>query len=439
MVRFERLTRRTSSSQARIEKKLEKFIAEVRAGFREGSVVSTHHPEALDNSDSWNELQRELEDIGISAGMVSEHQDYIKSWFKEAIASGLLDEGSKSKSIPSDDSENDNYSSPRPLRSRMLHSSSAATIANMASVSSASSSNQLSAQTTLVNDPSSIQPRDLAHKPSFLRSRTMPQEIDALLSHDDPLFPNLPPPTRSDTAASHSPAMLLRKYSLPSLLLFRLFQTDTKLIEAASDGSMERVATLLSRGANVNVRDKWGWTALSMAAYGGHENIAKLLLACGADMDIADVDGDLPLDLATNRGHAGVVIAIEEERANRVVRGVPEAFVPALGKRTKPAGGGGAAEQTAGDPAWKGSSATSVETPGISPLSRTGTGISPLRVTVSPAKPAAIAVAAMTTTTTTTTEPGTSPLARRATTEFGPLKKRPTFQVWGRGLNGAVR
>lgn len=344
--------------------------------------MSSHPPQTLDNTDSWNELQRELEDIGLSAGMVSEHQEYIKAWFKDVISSGLLDEGkdTKHRSPTDDDGPGSDFAVAR--RSRMLHSSSATAVPTLMTSIASSSSNALSAQTTLVDGPPSNQPNEGPQNPGMVRSRTMPQDIDALLSHDDPPFPNLPPPNRSDTAASHSPAMLLRKYSLPSLLLFRLVQKDAKLIEAASDGSLERVATLLSRGANVNVRDKWGWTALSMAAYGGHESIAKLLLACGAEIEIEDVDGDSPLDLATNRGHTAVVIAIEEERASRVVRGTPsEPVQTGVGKRTKSAGPGSNAVISDNAPTqWKGSSTVSISTTEISPLSRTNSrGISPIR------------------------------------------------------------
>lgn len=470
-----------SSSQARIEKKLEKFIAEVRAGLREGSVVSSHHPQTLDNADSWNDLQRELEDIGLSAGMVSEHQEYIKAWFKDVISSGLLDEGKNAKNLSATDDDGPGSDFAVARRSRMFHSSSATAVPTLMTSISSGSSNALSAQTTLVDGPPSNQPNEMPQNPGPVRSRTMPKDIDALLSHDDPPFPNLPPPNRSDTAASHSPAMLLRKYSLPSLLLFRLLQKDAKLIEAASDGSLERVATLLSRGANVNVRDKWGWTALSMAAYGGHESIAKLLLACGADIEIEDVDGDSPLDLATNRGHTAVVIAIEEERASRVVRGTPsEPVQTGMGKRTKSTGTGNDAVGTSplGENApthWKGSSTASISTTGISPLSRTNSrGTSPTRgvgATSDPlgkpflARPptgttpnshdAAKEEAEAKTKADTEKDAGTPPIKplfrtrtetsigsgggkvrsplftsrKSSTTEFGPLKKQPTFKT----------
>ncbi|KAI9805505.1 MAG: hypothetical protein M1825_000756 [Sarcosagium campestre] len=430
-----------NSSQARIEVKLEKFIAEVRAGFREGSVVSSKPSATLDDAESWNELQRELEDIGLSAGMVSEHQEYIKSWFKDAIDSGILLETlpRKPPRVPKDTADT-KLPSTEPNRSPNPTTPPLSLSPDMknASISSASTYSP-SQQATLVGSPNSSQSAEPFQPPSLIRRKTLPQDIDALLSHEEPPFPDLPPPTRTDTMESYSPSALLRKPSMPSLLLYRIFQKDTRLIEAASDGSLERVATLLSRGANVNVRDKWGWTALSMAAYGGHDGIAKLLLACGADTESTDVDGDSPLDLATNRGNAGVVIAIEEERANRAVRGMPEPVVKRSRTKTRKAsdgsssggGGGGdspAAAVTAGlgfdhpkllIPSSSSSSSSTTSVNIISPLNRrTTTGISPTQASKS-----------QTTLPLRQPDKSVEPLRRKGTMDFGPHRKKATVFV----------
>lgn len=401
-----------------------------------------------------------MEDIGLSAGMVDEHQEYIKSWFKETISSGLLGEVRHNAMSSADSQGSDVNDFSKRRRGRNTHMSSAATVVNEASIS-AVSSNMLSAQTTLVERSPPSETDESFSKPKVIRTRTLPQEIDALLSHDDPPFPDLPPPVRSDTSASYSPAALLRKKSIPSMLLFRLFQNGTKLIEAASDGSLDRVASILSLGADVNVRDKWGWSALSMAAYGGHGNIAKLLLACGAETDVADVDGDTPLDLATNRGHADVVIAIEEERANRAVRGPPEPYMASAGMLRKSISKGALGRPLSEPPSRSNTSSMTTkmasadstplsrrDTDVLRPPSRRGTDssfISPLsrRTTTgamnhnhssgaekeeingrmngdnSPIKPFRR-----------TQTGGISPLMRRSTTtEFGPLKKQPTFKM----------
>ena len=405
--------------------------------------------------------------------MVDEHQEYIKSWFKETISSGLLGEVGQNNISSADDQGSNENDFSKPRRNRNAHMSSAATVVNEASIS-AESSNMLSAQTTLVERGPPSETDGSLSKPRVIRTRTLPQEIDALLSHDDPPFPDLPPPIRSDTSASHSPAALLRKKSIPSMLLFRLFQNGTKLIEAASDGSLKRVASILSLGANVNVRDKWGWSALSMAAYGGHENIAKLLLACGTETDVADVDGDTPLDLATNRGHANVVIAIEEERVNRAVRGPPEPYMASAGMLRKSISKGalGRTSSSLSNPSITTQMNFAELTPlsrrdtdALRPLSRRGTTdsssfVSPLsrRATASAAmsnknknnSSSGLGQEEMDTKTNgnsngnsisnspikpfrRTQTGGISPLMRRSTTtmEFGvgPLKKQPTFKM----------
>ncbi|KAI1472744.1 uncharacterized protein F4812DRAFT_454558 [Daldinia caldariorum] len=69
------------SDLAWIEKKLNKFICEVRAGYREGYVVTTPDVvETIDSPDVWAQLRRELEDIDISPTITEEHHDCISNW-----------------------------------------------------------------------------------------------------------------------------------------------------------------------------------------------------------------------------------------------------------------------------------------------------------------------------------------------------------------------
>jgi len=65
------------------------------------------------------------------------------------------------------------------------------------------------------------------------------------------------------------------------------------------------------------VRDRWGWTAMSMAAYGGHVEVARVLISHKAQLDNVDVDQETPLILARNRGHRALVMMIEEETTRR--------------------------------------------------------------------------------------------------------------------------
>ncbi|KAL8711711.1 MAG: hypothetical protein Q9220_003882 [cf. Caloplaca sp. 1 TL-2023] len=79
------------------------FIAEVRAGKREGSVVSVASIDTIarHNREVWNALRRELEDIGISPSIISEKRQHIIAWFQHAVATGQLEEDMPSDDTPS--------------------------------------------------------------------------------------------------------------------------------------------------------------------------------------------------------------------------------------------------------------------------------------------------------------------------------------------------
>ena len=64
---------------------------------------------------------------------------------------------------------------------------------------------------------------------------------------------------------------------------------------------------LLHFGANPEVRNRCGRTALSFAASGGHEATTRLLLEHGSSTDVADLDEQTPLLWAAKKGHKSVV------------------------------------------------------------------------------------------------------------------------------------
>ncbi|KAF8247210.1 hypothetical protein K440DRAFT_644011 [Wilcoxina mikolae CBS 423.85] len=63
---------------------MDRFMAEVRAGLREGFVVSSSSW-AIDDQEIWRKLQRELKDIGIPTSVLREKKDFIFTWFQRAI------------------------------------------------------------------------------------------------------------------------------------------------------------------------------------------------------------------------------------------------------------------------------------------------------------------------------------------------------------------
>ncbi|KAK3747914.1 hypothetical protein QZH41_000188 [Actinostola sp. cb2023] len=76
----------------------------------------------------------------------------------------------------------------------------------------------------------------------------------------------------------------------------------TALMLAAENGKDEVVRTLIDAGADVNVTNKYGNTALVLAAINGKEEVARVLIVAGADVNVTDNDGDTALVLAAING-----------------------------------------------------------------------------------------------------------------------------------------
>ena len=60
---------------------------------------------------------------------------------------------------------------------------------------------------------------------------------------------------------------------------------DKDLIAAAGEGELEKVASLLDAGANVNARSEYGETPLHVAAIKCDLDVVKALIAAGADVN----------------------------------------------------------------------------------------------------------------------------------------------------------
>lgn len=76
------------------------------------------------------------------------------------------------------------------------------------------------------------------------------------------------------------------------------------------------VRLLIEAGADVNTKDRAGWTPLHYACRHGHADIVQLLLDAGADVNAKENNGSTPLSLASLNGHNELVKLLLEKGAD---------------------------------------------------------------------------------------------------------------------------
>ncbi|HET9045577.1 MAG TPA: ankyrin repeat domain-containing protein [Casimicrobiaceae bacterium] len=79
---------------------------------------------------------------------------------------------------------------------------------------------------------------------------------------------------------------------------------DTPLMAAALEGRLDIAKKLRARGAAIDYK---GWTPLSYAATGGHDNVVVWLLDQGANVNAESANGTTPLMMAVREGRGSTV------------------------------------------------------------------------------------------------------------------------------------
>ncbi len=89
------------------------------------------------------------------------------------------------------------------------------------------------------------------------------------------------------------------------------------LHEVASAGDIEKVKSLISKGADVNEKDRAGRTALHCACEKGHTEVAKLLISQGARINVTTaMMASTPLHFAVMRGDRQTIELLLSKGAN---------------------------------------------------------------------------------------------------------------------------
>ncbi|XP_048837232.1 ankyrin repeat and protein kinase domain-containing protein 1 [Brienomyrus brachyistius] len=108
-------------------------------------------------------------------------------------------------------------------------------------------------------------------------------------------------------AASGDAASVRLVLELGAAVDTRSEQSYTPLIIAVLHKSLDVCSVLLDCGADPNLSDADGWTALHFVAQNGDDRTARLLLDRGAAPDPAEKEGWTPLHLAAQNGHESMV------------------------------------------------------------------------------------------------------------------------------------
>ncbi|XP_030647341.1 histone-lysine N-methyltransferase EHMT1a [Chanos chanos] len=90
----------------------------------------------------------------------------------------------------------------------------------------------------------------------------------------------------------------------------------TPITWATENGHKEQVKLLLSKGADVHMRDKEENICLHWAAFSGSDDIAQLLLEARSDLHATNIHGDSPLHIAVRQNQLDCVILFLSRGAN---------------------------------------------------------------------------------------------------------------------------
>ena len=89
-----------------------------------------------------------------------------------------------------------------------------------------------------------------------------------------------------------------------------------EVADAAMQRDNAQVRRLVQDGADVNLGQADGATALHWAAYHGNADLAELLLEAGADASAANRNGSTPMWLAASQGDATMIETLLEGGAD---------------------------------------------------------------------------------------------------------------------------
>ncbi len=93
-----------------------------------------------------------------------------------------------------------------------------------------------------------------------------------------------------------------------------------ELLETVSKGELSKAKDFISKGADVNIKNKDGKTPLHIAVENNYEDIVKLLLQKNADVNAKDNNGNTPLHIAVEKGNYFVIKELLKAGADKNIK-----------------------------------------------------------------------------------------------------------------------
>ncbi len=75
------------------------------------------------------------------------------------------------------------------------------------------------------------------------------------------------------------------------------------------------VSVLVENGAQVDLQDKRGLSALMLASQNGHAGVVEMLLKNGCRENLQNINGESAITIASEKNHAAVVKVLKENEA----------------------------------------------------------------------------------------------------------------------------